>query len=222
MGTVNRNVATLRGHLQLKQSAFAERIGADQSYISKWERDVEPGPRYLAKMAEMAGTSVDRFMDQEWTPPAAKNGPDIPPTRIADAGEAVGILQLDLSVAMGPGTEIEDFVESDTVSFDLSVLRRLTRTPPARLRFVTGIGNSHDPKFQHNDQFLIDINDRMLSRLDGYYWITVHGAHALKRLRPIGGGRIQVISENPSFDPQEVDAEDLRIEGRAIWVARGL
>jgi hypothetical protein len=31
-----------------------------------------------------------------------------------------------------------------------------------------------------------------------------------------------VKSDNPTVGDQEVDAKDLRIEGRAIWVARGL
>lgn len=148
--------------------------------------------------------------------------PDQPPVRSADVGETVTITQLDLSLAMGPGTIIEEFVEAEQVAFDLSVLRRITRTPSDRLRFVTGIGTSHEPKFQSNDQFLIDINERRLTRIDGYYWITFDGAHALKRLRPLGGGRVQVISENPEYAPMELDASDVRIEGRAIWFARGL
>lgn len=148
--------------------------------------------------------------------------PDIPPTRSSDVGDTVGIVQLDLSLSMGPGALIEDFVESEVVSFDASVLRRITRTPSDRLRFVTGIGTSHEPKFQHNDQFLIDINDRRLSRIDGYYWITFDGAHALKRLRPLGNGMIQVISDNVDFAPMELEAKHVRIEGRAIWFARGL
>jgi phage repressor protein C with HTH and peptisase S24 domain len=148
--------------------------------------------------------------------------PDQPVVRSADAGETVEILQLDLSLSMGPGTAIEDFVESEMVAFDAAALRRITRTPSDRLRFVTGIGTSHEPKFQSADQFLIDINDRQLTRIDGYYWITFDGAHALKRLRPLGNGMIQVISENPDYAPMELERAAVRIEGRAIWFARGL
>ncbi|MDF2382455.1 hypothetical protein JMG10_13315 [Nostoc ellipsosporum NOK] len=147
---------------------------------------------------------------------------DHQPTRSADAGDTVEIVQLDLTLAMGPGTFIEDFVESEMVAFDASSLRRITRTPSDRLRFVTGVGTSHEPKFQSSDQFLIDINERRLTKIDGYYWITYEGAHALKRLRPMSGGRIQIISENKDFDPIEAMAEEVRIEGRAIWFARGL
>lgn len=224
-GTIlSGNILALRSHLDLTQAAFAERIGSQQSYISKWEKqDIEPEAKPLATMAKLAGVDVETFMTKPWErPPRRSAVSDHQPTRSADGGQAVEIMALDLSLSMGPGTIIEDFVESEPVMFDVAMLRRITSSPFERLRVVTGIGSSHEPKFQHADQFLIDINERQLSRLDGYYWITFEGAHALKRLRPLGKGRVQIISENPSFGPMDVDAEDVRIEGRAIWFARGL
>lgn len=149
--------------------------------------------------------------------------PEQPRVHTVDAGETVGIIRLDLSVAMGPGRSIETFVESDVVSFDLSMLNRITRTPSDRLRFITGVGTSHEPKFQSGDQFLIDLNERSLTRIDGYYWITFEGAYALKRLRPVSGGHVSIISENRAeYEPFEVNAEEITIEGRAIWFARSL
>lgn len=148
--------------------------------------------------------------------------PDTPPTRSADSGETVGIIALDLSVSMGPGTIIDDFVESEPVQFDIALLRAITHSPFDRLRIIRGIGTSMEPTFLSNDQFLIDTTDRGLSRFDGYYWITIDGAHGLKRLRPAGDGMVRVISESPAFNDFTIDKAAVRIEGRAIWVARGL
>lgn len=202
----------------------------------KWLWDIErgkvkrPNPDVLRAIEEVLAFAPDHLVDLVYPQPMIARGeaghssrmPEQPTVQSADAAESVNIVQLDLSLAMGPGTIIEEFVEAEQVAFDLSVLRRITRTPSDRLRFVTGIGTSHEPKFQSNDQFLIDINERRLTRIDGYYWITFDGAHALKRLRPLGGGRVQVISENPEYAPMELDAGEVRIEGRAIWFARGL
>ena len=44
----------------------------------------------------------------------------------------------------------------------------------------------------------------------------------LKRLRTVAEGRVLVMSDNKEVENQEVDASDLRIEGRAIWFARDL
>lgn len=136
--------------------------------------------------------------------------------------DTVTIQQLDLSISMGPGTLIEGFVESEPVVFDLAFIRAITRAPSERLRLVTGIGDSMFPTLNWGDAILIDTSDRHLARQDGIYWIDLFGAAGIKRLRTVGKGRIMVKSDNPTVDDQEVDAGDLRIEGRAIWVARGL
>ena len=136
--------------------------------------------------------------------------------------DTVTIQQLDLSISMGPGTLIEGFVESEPVVFDLAFIRAITRSPSERLRLVTGIGDSMFPTLNWGDAILIDTSDRQLARQDGIYWINLFGAAGIKRLRTVGKGRILVKSDNPAVDDQEVNAEDLLIEGRAIWVARGL
>ncbi|MFC4255410.1 helix-turn-helix transcriptional regulator [Croceibacterium xixiisoli] len=139
-----------------------------------------------------------------------------------DPNEIVQIQRLDLSLSMGPGTVIDDYVEAEPVSFDLAFIRRITRSPAHRLKLVTGIGDSMYPTLNWGDAILIDTTDRALAKQDGIYWIDLFGAAGLKRLRTIAAGRVLVISDNPTVGDQEVAAEDLRIEGRAIWVARGL
>lgn len=148
--------------------------------------------------------------------------PDQLPTLSASTGETTSIVALDLSLSMGPGTAIEDFVESEPVEFDIGLLRSITRSPYHRLRIVRGIGTSMEPKFYTGDRILVDTTERTLSRFDGYYWITLFGSHGLKRLRPVGRQRVLIVSENPDHEPMEVDASDLTIEGRAIWFARDL
>lgn len=189
-------------------------------HIGKSEADLKPAPPAPKPGGRIA-------LVEPVKRPAAGHGPtaaEQPRVHTVDAGETVGILQLDLSLSMGPGHDIEDFVESDIIGFDASVLRGITRTPADRLRFVTGIGTSHEPRFQSGDQFMININERAITRIDGYYWITFEGgAHGLKRLRPVSGGRVLIMSDNKEdYPPYEVDAGEIRIEGRAIWFARGL
>lgn len=204
----------------MKQAAFAEEVGTEQANISKWEKRVTPGSQAIARMAKLAGVDADTFMREPWSPGTKA----LVPVTAANANDAdvVAIQKLDLSLSMGPGTVIEEFVESEPVSFDLAFIRAITRSPSDRLRLVTGIGDSMYPTLNWGDTILIDTTDRALAKQDGIYWINLYGAAGIKRLRTIGPGRVLVKSDNQTVGDQEVDAEDLRIEGRAIWAARGL
>lgn len=179
---------------------------------------VKGGARYLA--------DADSLKQHAYYRPSAKILKDHsganPIVHVPGDGEVVQIQKLDLSLSMGPGTLIDGYVESELVSFDLNFVRLFTRAPSDRLRLVTGIGDSMEPTLRWGDLILIDANDRALTKQDGIYWINLYGAAGIKRLRAIGPNKILVKSDNPIHDDQEVDAEDLRIEGRAIWATRGL
>lgn len=204
--------------LNLSQRALADAIGIEENKVSK----VKSGTRQFQSPEVLK--AHEWLDDQESSQPrrAQKLSPDAQSTRDASEGETTAIIALDLSASMGPGTPIEDFVEEHPVEFDIGLLRSITRTPYHRLRVIRGVGNSMEPKFYTGDRILVDTTERALSRIDGYYWITLWGAHGLKRLRPAARNQVEVISENREFDPIVVDAAELTIEGRAIWFARDL
>lgn len=177
--------------------------------MRKRSRRVQPDE--LEPLAEMLGM----LSEQEIRAAPVLHAPPAP-------DDIVQIQKLDLSLSMGPGTLIDGFVETEPVSFDLGFIRLITRSPSDRLKLVTGIGDSMYPTINWGDTILIDTTDKGLARQDGIYWINLFGAAGIKRLRTVGQGRVLVKSDNPSVDDQEVDASDLRIEGRAVWVARGL
>lgn len=201
--------------LGLKQRELADALGIEENKVSK----VRSGERQLkAPEVLRANAWLDKQEHLHADPATANQRVDPIPAE----SEIVQVQKLDLSLSMGPGTLIDGYVESEVVSFDLSFVRTFTRASSERLRLVTGIGDSMEPTLKWGDLILIDTTDRMLSKQDGIYWINLYGAAALKRLRAIGPQRILVKSDNPAMDDQEVDAGDLRIEGRAIWATRGL
>jgi phage repressor protein C with HTH and peptisase S24 domain len=144
------------------------------------------------------------------------------PARMPISDDTVEIVALDLSLSMGPGTVLEDFVESEPVKMDLGLLQSITRTPSNRLRLVKGIGDSMEPTLRTGDRIMVDINERALARINGIYWVDHLGTHGIKRLRASGQGRVMVISDNPLIENYEVAADEIRIEGRVIWFAREL
>lgn len=213
-----------KSELGINDSVVGKAIGRDRTIATKLLNGTLPfDVKHTAPLASIFKVSREEILEKFGVLEGGhRPAPDSPPVQSASSGETAPIIALDLSLSMGPGTPIEDFVEGEPVEFDIGLLRAITRSPFHRLRVVRGIGNSMEPKFYTGDRILVDTTERTLSRIDGYYWITLWGAHGLKRLRPVGPQRVLVISENPEHDPIEVDAGDLTIEGRAIWFARDL
>ena len=154
---------------------------------------------------------------------AAAALPDLPSHHQIDAGETAQIIRLDLSLPMGPGATVDDYVEEEPVTFDLGYIRTFTRTPPHRLRLAAGAGDSMFPTLVPNDLVWIDTTQNQLLHSDRIYAASINGGAAIKRLRPAAGGkRIIVISDNKTIEPYEVDAADVVIWGRVIRFARDL
>jgi phage repressor protein C with HTH and peptisase S24 domain len=147
---------------------------------------------------------------------------DQPKIHTADAGEMVEIIKLDLSLPMGPGATVDDYIEEEPVSFDLGYVRGFTRTPPHRLRIARGVGDSMFPTLNSNDLVWIDSTQTNLNQQDRVWAVSINGAAAIKRLRSLKEGRVLVISDNPTIDNYEVGGDEIRIGGRVIRFARDL
>lgn len=147
---------------------------------------------------------------------------DQPKMHTADGGETVEITKLDLSLPMGPGATVDDYIEDEPVLFDLGYVRGFTRTPPQRLRIARGVGDSMFPTLNSNDLVWIDSTQTNLNQQDRVWAVSINGAAAIKRLRSLKEGRVLVISDNPTIDNYEVGGDEIRIGGRVIRFARDL
>lgn len=211
--------------LKVTDAALGEALGVDRSVANKVVNGkVAFNARRADAVAQLLQVTPDEVLFRAGI---TKSEPhtivsDHAPARTLDAGETVEVVALDLSISMGAGTLIEEFVEEEPVRFDIALLRAITRAPFASLRVVKGIGDSMEPTLRTNDRLLIDTSEKMLSRTHGIYWMDHLGAHGVKRLRPMGEGRVLIMSDNPSVPDYDVDASEMRIHGRAIWLMRDL
>ncbi|WP_230280238.1 S24 family peptidase [Croceicoccus sp. Ery15] len=201
----------------LAETEWATQAGVNRGFFTNLKAsDISPRSDTLRKLLRHIGRNeADLYTLPQKDMAEASPTPPVP-------DDIVQIQKLDLSLSMGPGTLIDEYVEAEPVSFDLAFIQAITRSPSNRLKLVTGIGESMYPTLNWGDAILIDTTDKQLAKQDGIYWIDLYGAAGIKRLRTVGPGRVDVISDNPAVPNQTVDASDLRIEGRAIWVARGL
>lgn len=146
---------------------------------------------------------------------------DQPPIVSASRDDgAIALRVLDLDLSMGDGSNIDDYVEETMLDFDAALLRSITRTPAEHLFLARGSGDSMFPTLVNGDMVMIDTLQRRLNLQDRLWAIALFGAGGIKRLQPVGESRVEVISDNPARENREVDAQDLRILGRVIWLGR--
>ncbi len=187
-----------------------------------------PGPDTLRAIERVLDLQDEQLVDLVHPRmPTASKAPlvreaDQPKMRAADSGEMVEIIKLDLSLPMGPGATVDDYIEEEPVSFDLGYVRGFTRTPPHRLRIARGVGDSMFPTLNSNDLVWIDSTQTNLNQQDRVWAVSINGAAAIKRLRSLKEGRVLVISDNPTIDNYEVGGDEIRIGGRVIRFARDL
>ncbi|WP_191864481.1 LexA family transcriptional regulator [Sphingomonas sp. gentR] len=182
-----------------------------------------PAVETLQAAEQVMGLPAGQLVSIAYPSLLAGKEPDQPVARSIDGGEVVEITRLDLSLPMGPGATVDDYVEEEPIAFDLGYLRSFTRTPPHRLRLAAGAGDSMLPTLLPNDLVWIDTTQNQLLHADRIYAASINGGAAIKRLRPVAGGsKVLVISDNKTIDAYEVDASDVIIWGRVIRFARDI
>jgi len=82
-------------------------------------------------------------------------------------------------------------------------------------------GDSMATTLLDKDTVLIDL-DRTTLREGRIYAIAVGDVVQIKRLQLMAGTRIKVISDNPAYHTYDVQADEIRIIGQAIWFGRTL
>lgn len=220
--------------LGIKDQDIADVLGLERTagnrFINGKTGRLAPG--VVARLARLFEVSTAEFVqragvdiagDGDNLPLDMRRAPDQMPTRSAyhDAG-AVQLRRVNLELAMGDGTTLDDWIEEEPYDFDASNLREITLTPAHLLLIGKGIGDSMEPTIGSHDDVMINLAENELGRFDGIYAITIEGAGAIKRLSPAGGGMIEVISDNPNH-PNRVRTfprKDIRIIGRIPWSAR--
>lgn len=210
----------------LVETDWAISSGVNRGFFTNLKSaDISPRGDTIRKLLKHIGRAeADLYTDRpvrRSLPTTIDKAPDRLPTRDASAGdETAEITVLDLSLPMGPGADIEDYIEESTMRMDIGLLRSLTRSPFNRLRIVKGIGDSMEPTLKGGDLVIIDTTYNRLDFEDRIWACRIRGLGGIKRLRSAPRSKVRVISDNPDLPNDLVDEADLAILGRVVGAIR--
>ncbi len=171
------------GFKTAKAAAKAARIG-DVSYRA-YENEQHGFSKHVTKLARAFGVSAEWLLDggpAPTDPPPAAGDLGTPP----DLAERYGIeliRKVDITYAMGDGSIIEDYPETDFLPFSLGFLRNFARGTTEQLFIATGQGDSMEPTIRRDDLVMIDTAQNRVAQQDQIWALAYAGTGMIKRVR---------------------------------------
>jgi hypothetical protein len=130
--------------------------------------------------------------------------------------------KLAVGASAGGGALNSDEALAGKVGFDEKWLRKMG-LDPARLSLIRVNGDSMQPTLNHGDDIMVDTAAAERPAKKGIHVLRLDGTLMVKRLQPEKGGRLSILSDNPSYPPiMDVDPGEVTVIGRVVWVGRKL
>ncbi|BDW83104.1 hypothetical protein MACH24_25420 [Erythrobacter sp. Dej080120_24] len=131
-----------------------------------------------------------------------------------DPGDWVDVPRLDIGASAGPGALPVSEQAFDAFRFSRRWLAE-QGLEGAQLVAITVEGDSMEPLLRNGDEILIDRAPRAFR--DGVHVVRLGDTLMVKRVAQAGAGRFALLSQNLSYPPVEVSAEEMEVIGRVVW-----
>jgi phage repressor protein C with HTH and peptisase S24 domain len=188
-------------------------------------KDRKTSQEDVGREAGVSGSTVSRFLSGKSI--ATRNmkrlelwakGQSFKPPTEDDDYDAVPLLEVKASAGNGA------VVEGERIAGWLHFRREYLKTvgPVSQLRLIQVDGDSMEPTLRNGDTLMIHTGRIEVRGGKLYACAYQPGELLVKRLHPSPGGRIAVISDNPTYPRDEVDAGGLSVYGEVVWMARRL
>lgn len=216
--TVGERIGARLAELGLSQSELARRVGVSQGTIAQLVSGRSRSSSHLHKIAQALETTP-AYLEGE-TDDASAGFVPVPSTeKIASDLGLVPVREIDLS--MGMGSTYLDVPVTETIRhFPIEWLRLYTRADPSQLFFAQGAGDSMEPTLRDSDLLLIDCSQNTLNISDKIWAITYAGLGAIKRLRALPSGGVEMMADNPHVSNATAFDEEMHVLGRVVATVR--
>lgn len=214
----------LREAAKLSQTRLAELCGIGQSTIARLESGETRNPRNLMEIAHVLGTTPAYLVGAVDDPSllGLPKGPLAPRLEEPVPSDMVELAEIDLRFGLGAAYMDEEVLEHSAQRrlFPREWIRQITPSPPSRLCWAQGQGNSMEPTIGDGDIILID-RSQITPGFGDLYWAISYGQTGMiKRLRPMPDGSVKILSDNPSVPPETAYDGELNVFGRVVAVVK--
>ena len=129
-------------------------------------------------------------------------------------GEWVEVPRLPVEASAGPGAMAAGETPFDAFRFSRKWLRE-HGLEASKLSAVRVSGDSMEPLLREGDDLLVDMSGKPFR--DGIYVVRLDDSLLVKRVTSQGGGRFSLLSQNLSYPPLAVQADEIELVGRVVW-----
>lgn len=192
------------------QAVVAKRSRISTSAFSKLFHGTEPGLFKAARIAKATGVNLNWLATGAGSPNAARDG-------------YVEVPILDVRLAAGASSLTDAAQQIGTMPLDMGLLRSLGRSTAEGLVILEAEGDSMEPIIADGARVMADTTDTRLR--EGIFAFRIGDELRVKRLRRRGADAVEIISENPRYEPETLSGEALEhfaILGRVRWAATSL
>lgn len=138
------------------------------------------------------------------------------PKEISCGGDSdwLEVPRLAVEASAGPGAMASGEAAFDSFRFSRKWLRE-QGLDATKLSAVRVIGDSMEPLLREGDDLLVDMSGKPFR--DGIFVVRLDDSLLVKRVTSQGGGRYSLLSQNLSYPPLSVQADEIELVGRVVW-----
>ena len=215
---IGARIGARLAELGMSQSELARRVGVSEGTIAQLVSGRSRSSSHLHKIAQELQTTP-AYLAGETDDASAGFVPTPSPEVVAESLGLIPVRELDLSFGMG-STYLDVPVTEEVRHFSRDWLRQYTRSDPNDLVFARGAGDSMTPTLLDSDLLLIDCAQKLLNMSDKIWAIAYAEFGMIKRLRPVPGGGVEILSDNPSVPTATAYDGEMQVLGRVVAVVR--
>jgi phage repressor protein C with HTH and peptisase S24 domain len=227
MTAILGRIDLMREALKISDRKLSMAAGLSSEGIRNWRRRLETGDetaganmRSLERIAGALGVSTAWLIE-------GTEDLGVPSDHVVVRSlspQVVGNLRrihcYDIEAAAGAGAVVTVEQPMFDIGFSAEMLRQITRAANDELALIRVRGESMVPTLHDGDWMMVDTTKQNIN-YDGLFILRYDDVLRVKRVdvNP-STGRYLVKSDNPIYEAFEVEAADLHVIGRVVWIGR--